>query len=139
VLEREVGKMLKDMLMNPIARTNVISPVANEAGGNQVSFKKQNLSILDQSRLGDDEQEEQEHEEVKDDILTHHTSMAKSPSDANLHNPTSTKKAKERKQTLVRLGIRDEADLIHGNMECVKMLIITDFIIIVCKHRRLMV
>lgn len=33
-------------MANPIARTNVISPVNNEAGGNQVSFKKQNRSIM---------------------------------------------------------------------------------------------
>jgi len=58
VLEREVDKMLKEMMANPIARTNVISPVNNEAGGNQVSFKKQNRSILLEndniSNYGDD-------------------------------------------------------------------------------------
>jgi len=132
VLEREVDKMLKDMMQNPIARTNVISPVNNDSAGNQVSFKKQNQSMLDNSINEENENEDEE------EILTHRTTMIKSFSKDNT-SKNETKKQKERKKTLVRLGIRDEADLIKGNMHCVKMLIIQDFIIVVCKHLKLMV
>jgi len=134
VLEREVDKMLKDMMQNPIARTNVISPVQHESGGNQVSFKKQNQSIMDNSIDTKDENDEAEEEE----ILTHRTTMIKSFSKDNL-NVKETRRQKDRRNTLVRLGIRDEADLLKGNMQCVKMLIIQDFIIVVCKHLKLMV
>lgn len=126
--------MLKDMMQNPIARTNVISPVMNESGGNQVSFKKQNQSIMDNS-LEEGEENENEDEE---EILTHRTTMIKSFS-TPANTAKETRKQKDRRNTLVRLGIRDEADLLKGNMQCVKMLIIQDFIIVVCKHLKLMV
>jgi len=132
VLEREVDKMLKEMMCNPIARNNVISPVNNDSGGNQVSFKKQN-PVLDNSVQEIDEDKVNE-------IDTHHTSLHISPSEGMLSNNTSEKKKqKERKKTLVRLGIRDEADLIKGHLECVKLLIIQDFIIVVCKNLKIKV
>lgn len=138
MLEREVDKMLKDMMQNPIARTNVISPVNNESGGNQVSFKKQNQSILDKSNLDDNDHDNDNEDE--DEILTHRTTkFGKSFTNKDNKDASETKRQKDRKKTLVRLGIRDEADLIKGNMQCVKMLIIQDFIIVVCKHLKLMV
>ena len=108
-----------------------------EAGGNQVSFRKQDLSLINQSRLDDDVH--QKHERLRDEITTNHTRLVKSPPDSNHRNLASTSKAQALNQALVRLGIRDEADLIQSNIDCVKMLIITDYIIIVCYYRRLMV